>query len=98
MKTLTAYEGKEVIFGIRPEDLSNDPLVAEVHADAKYTATVEVSELLGHELIVYTTIGEQKVIAKLDARTEVAMHDKIELAIDMNKSHFFDVETEKAIR
>jgi len=98
MKALEGYEGKDIIFGIRPEDLSNDPLVAEVHADAKYTATVEVSELLGHELIVYTSISDQKVIAKLDARTEVAMHDTIELAIDMNKCHFFDAETEQAIR
>ena len=98
MKALNGYEGKDIIFGIRPEDLSNDPLVAEVHADAKYTATVEVSELLGHELIVYTNIAEQRVIAKLDARTEVAMHDQIELTIDMNKCHFFDAETELAIR
>ena len=98
LKALADYEGKDVIFGIRPEDLSNDPLVAEVHSDAKYTATVEVSELLGHELIVYTNIANQRVIAKLDARTDVSMHDQIELAIDMNKCHFFDVETEKAIR
>jgi len=98
MKALASYEGKEVIFGIRPEDLSNDPLIADVNTDAKYTAIVEVSELLGHELIVYTNIGEQRVIAKLDARTEVAMHDKIELVINMHKCHFFDVETEKAIR
>jgi len=98
MKTLKGYEGKEIIFGIRPEDLSNDPLVAEVHADAKYTAEVEVSELLGHELIVYTNIGDQRVIAKLDARNEVAMHDQIELTVDMNKAHFFDAETELAIR
>jgi multiple sugar transport system ATP-binding protein len=98
MKTLAGYEGKDIIFGIRPEDLSNDPLVAGVHADAKYTAEVEVSELLGHELIVYTNIADQRVIAKLDARTEIAMHDKIELTIDMNKCHFFDAETERAIR
>ena len=99
-KVLTekGYEGKEIIFGIRPEDLSNDPLVAEVHSEAIYNAEVEVSELLGHELIVYTRIGGQQVIAKLDARNEVAMHDKVELAIDMNKCHFFDKENEQAIR
>lgn len=92
------YDGKDIIFGIRPENLSNDPLIAEVHSEAKYNAEVEVSELLGHELIVYTKIGGQQVIAKLDARNEVAMNDQIELAIDMNKCHFFDKETEQAIR
>jgi len=92
------YDNKEVIFGIRPEDITNDPLVAEVYTDAKYTATVEVSELLGHELIVYTWIGDTQVVAKLDARNEMTVHNEVELYLDMNKCHFFDVETEKAIR
>ncbi|MCL1990235.1 MAG: sn-glycerol-3-phosphate ABC transporter ATP-binding protein UgpC [Defluviitaleaceae bacterium] len=92
------YEGKDMILGIRPEDISNDPLVAEVHSGAKYNAEVEVSELLGHELLVSVIIGEQKVTAKLDARNEVAMHDRIELVLDMNKAHFFDAETEKVVR
>ena len=92
------YDNKEVIFGIRPEDISNGPLIAEVHADAKYPTKVEVSELLGHELIVYTSIDGTQVVAKLDARNEVSMHDEVELTLDMNKCHFFDTETEKAIR
>ena len=98
MKTLAGYEGKDVIFGIRPEDLSNDPVIAETYADAKFTAQVDVSELLGHELLVATTIGEQRLTAKLDARNEVAMHDSIDLVVNMNKCHFFDAETERAIR
>jgi len=99
-KTLNTkgYVGKEIIFGIRPEDIHSETLVAEAYSEAKYTAEVEVSELLGHELIVYTKLGAKQIIAKLDARTGITMHDKVELAIDMNKVHFFDAETEQAIK
>ena len=96
--TEQGYVGKEVIFGIRPENVHNEPLVADVYSGAKFTIEVEVAELLGHEMIVYTSIGSTKFIVKLDARADILMNDKIELAIDMNKSHFFDMETEQAIR
>jgi len=92
------YVGKEVIFGIRPEDIHNETLMAETYEGATYTATVEVSELLGHELVIYTTLAGKSIIIKLDARNDIKMHDVVELAVDMNKAHFFDTETEKAIR
>ena len=92
------YVGKEVIFGIRPEDIYSEPLVADVYSEARYTAEVEIAELLGHELVVYTSLGQKQIIVKLDARANLRAHDQIELAIDMNKAHFFDSETEAAIR
>ena len=41
------YEGKEVVLGIRPENISNDPLVLETYSHAKITSKVIVAELLG---------------------------------------------------
>ena len=47
------YEGKEVVLGIRPENISNDPLVLETYSHAKITSKVIVAELLGSEYIVH---------------------------------------------
>ena len=92
------YEGKEVIFGIRPEDIHDEKIYAETYQNATYLAEIEVSELLGHESILYTSIAGQSLISKVDARSGIKMHDKIELTIDMNKCHFFDAQTDQAIR
>lgn len=92
------YNEKEVIFGIRPEDIHDELIVADTYAEAKYTAEIEVAELLGHESILYTTLAGQQLVAKVDARSDIRMGDKLELALDMNKCHFFNVETEEVIR
>ena len=92
------YDNKEVIFGIRPEDIHDEPIVADTYSEAKYKAEIEVAELLGHESILYTTLAGQQLVAKVDARSDVRMGDTLELALDMNKCHFFDVATEEVIR
>ena len=92
------YEGSEVLFGIRPEDVKTEPVVADTYKEARYIAEIEVAELLGHESILYTSLAGQALVAKVDARNDIQMHDKIELAIDMNKCHFFDASSEQAIR
>ena len=91
------YVGKDVIFGIRPEDIHSEPIEG-ASQEATYQATVEVAELLGHELVIYTSLADKSIIIKLDARNDVRMHDNIELTVDMSKAHFFDAETEKAIK
>ncbi len=61
-------------------------------------ATVEVVENLGHEIFLYLSgVGEGPFVARVDARNSVADGANIKLALDMNKIHLFDVETEKAI-
>ena len=92
------YEGKEIVFGIRPEDIHDEPIVVDTYEEARFNATIEVAELLGHESILYTSIGGQNVVSKIDARTDVKMGHVLEMAIDMNKAHYFDIETEQAIR
>ena len=72
--------------------------VAIFEKPPKYKAEIEVAELLGHESILYTTLAGQQLVAKVDARSDVRMGDTLELALDMNKCHFFDVTTEEVIR
>jgi multiple sugar transport system ATP-binding protein len=92
------YVGKEVILGIRPEDFHDEPVFIEASQNTKITANVEVAELLGAETMIYSQISGQEFVARIDARTEIKPGHQLDLALDMNKAHFFDVDTEKRIR
>jgi multiple sugar transport system ATP-binding protein len=92
------YVGKEVILGIRPEDFHDEPVFIEASKNTKITANVEVAELMGAETMIYSQIDGQEFVARVNARTEVKPGQTIELALDMNKAHFFDVDTEVRIR
>lgn len=93
----TGYQGKEVIFGIRPEDVSSRPIVQEVYPDANVDAEVVVSELLGAETMLYLKLGETEFAARVDARDLHNPGEKVNLTFNVAKGHFFDAETEKRI-
>ena len=93
----TGYQGKEVIFGIRPEDVSSRPIVQEVYPDANVDAEVVVSELLGAETMLYLKLGETEFAARVDARDFHNSGEKVNLTFNVAKGHFFDAETEKRI-
>ena len=93
----TGYQGKEVIFGIRPEDVSSRPIVQEVYPDANVDAEVVVSELLGAETMLYLKLGETEFAARVDARDVHKPCEKVNLTFNVAKGHFFDAETEKRI-
>ncbi|WP_102026631.1 ABC transporter ATP-binding protein [Salirhabdus sp. Marseille-P4669] len=92
------YVGKEVILGIRPEDIHDEPIFLESSPDTKVSTKVDVAELMGSETYLYSTIGGQEVIARVDSRSDYIGGQNIDLALDMNKAHFFDKETEERIR
>ena len=92
------YNGKKVIFGIRPEDISNNPLARETYPGATLEAEVTVSELLGAETMLYVKVGNTELVARADARDVYQPGSKVELTLNVAKGHFFDPETEAAIR
>lgn len=100
MKTLREqnYVGKEIILGIRPEDIHDEPVFIESSKGTTVTAEVEVAELMGAETMLYSNIAGQDFVARVDSRTDIKPSQKIELALDMNKCHFFDKESELRIR
>ncbi|MFC4619054.1 ABC transporter ATP-binding protein [Camelliibacillus cellulosilyticus] len=100
MKTLRDgnYVNKEIIMGIRPEDMHDEPIFIESTKDTSFEATIDVSELMGAETYLYSSIGGQEFIARVDSRSDVSSGQKLTLAIDMNKAHFFDPETENRIK
>ena len=84
------FFGKPITMGIRPEDIHDDPIVFETYPESIVKVEVDVAELLGAETNIYTDINGASVCASVDARADIHIGDIIELAIDMNKSHFFD--------
>lgn len=99
VKTLTGQgnEGKTVTFGIRPEDITAEEVALEAYENSVVSATVVVSELLGYESMLYSTIGNTEFISKVDARDFHNPGEQICLAFNLNKARFFDFETEEAI-
>ncbi|KAB3534096.1 sn-glycerol-3-phosphate ABC transporter ATP-binding protein UgpC [Alkaliphilus pronyensis] len=92
-----AYENKEVIMGIRPEDIHNEKAIIEKHIDCTVEGKIEVSELMGAEVYLYLKVGDQSVTARVGANTKAQPDSIVRLALDPEKIHIFDKESELAI-
>ncbi|MGT2785888.1 ABC transporter ATP-binding protein [Streptococcus merionis] len=92
------YNGKDLILGIRPEDIAASELELTTYADSTVQAEVVVSELLGAETMLYSKIDDTEFISRVDARDYHEPGSVVKLAFNMSKAHFFDSQTEKAIR
>ncbi|MHB9781822.1 ABC transporter ATP-binding protein [Streptococcus sp. 10F2] len=84
---------KQMIFGIRPEAISSDPIALDTFNQAVVEAEVVVAELLGSDSILYCKVGEQEFAARVDAANHVVAGQKVSLAFNVSKGHFFDFET-----
>lgn len=98
VEPLKAYVGKEIVFGIRPEDIFARPYVPAGIFEALMKADVDVTELMGNEIFLYLLTGKRSFIARVDPRTAARAGDQVDLVINMDNSHFFDPQTERAIR
>ena len=96
--TYMPYVGKDVIFGIRPDDIHNPLFVPPGIVEQPVEAKVDVTELMGNEIIVYLTSGDHSFVARVDPRTRWHMGDPITVKFNMENVHIFDKDTEKAIR
>lgn len=88
------YDGKELIFGIRPEDVHTEEVFIQAFPDNVVNATVVVSELLGAETQLYTKVGNTELVSKVDARDFTKPGAHVKMGFEMNKAHFFDPESE----
>ncbi len=94
---LEEYAGKEVIMGIRPENVHNEPELIEANKDGIVEANVEVTELMGAETYLYMDSEEQKITARVAPTNTAKPGDKIQIAFETKKIHLFDKDTEITI-
>ena len=94
---LEAYAGKEIIMGIRPENVHNEEDLIEIHKDGVVEADVEVTELMGAETYLYMNCEGQAINARVSPTNTARPGDKIKIAFETAKIHLFDKETELTI-
>ncbi|MCJ7512826.1 MAG: sn-glycerol-3-phosphate ABC transporter ATP-binding protein UgpC [Anaerolineales bacterium] len=97
--TYERFAGKPVIFGLRPEDV-HDPAFAPsgIHA-APVEAQVDVTELMGNEIILYLVAGKDSIVGRVDPRTRAKPGTQAQVVFNMDNMHLFEVDGEQgAIR
>jgi len=94
---LRDYLGKEVIFGIRPENIYDKLFIGDAAPENTIRATVEVVEPMGSESYLYLNTGKHSFVAKVDAHDNPEVKQDLEVVFNMARAHFFDPETEVAI-
>ncbi len=97
-KELKPYEGKDLVFGIRPEDVRGDDadLAAKV-PECGFEVEIKVAELLGHEYILHSDLAGSNIISKVQAIKPHFIGDKVKIHFDLDKAHVFDKETTNVI-
>ena len=94
---LKDYIGKEVIMGIRPEDIHDEEAMVASQPESVVDAFVEVTEMLGAESYLYLTIAGIAFTARVNQRSTAKVNDTIKVMMDTNRIHLFDKDTELAI-
>jgi len=91
---LQEYVNKEVILGIRPQDLSKAS--AQIEGET-IPAFVEIIEPIGNEIYLDVKSGRDSLIASVDPKTKVIPHENILLQATLENLHLFDIDDEKAL-
>ncbi|MBE6695502.1 MAG: sn-glycerol-3-phosphate ABC transporter ATP-binding protein UgpC [Ruminococcaceae bacterium] len=101
---LKEYIGQNVIIGVRPECIHDDPAHLASMPDSVMNVTVDVTELMGAEIYLYLSFDGQEdatngknIIARVSARSTARAGDSIQVAVDASRMHIFDQDTERCI-
>ena len=124
--SLRGYAGRRVVVGIRPEDLEDAAMTADGPRGRRMTATVDLLEALGSEVLAHFTVdappvvtddtkelvrdlgtteqlealaaeGTSSFVARLDPRSAARRGAPVELAVDVERMHFFDLADGRSI-
>ena len=91
------YNDKDIVFGIRPEDIHSEQAFLETWPDAVIDSTVVVSELLGATIQLYQKVDGTEFVADVNSRDYHKPGDHVKMGFDVNKAHFFDKDSTMAI-
>ena len=85
---ISPYEGREIIFGIRAEDIYDKLFVSQASPDNTIQAVCEVVEPMGSEVYLYLNTGRHNFIARVGAHDRPEVNRDMDLVFDMSKVHF----------
>ena len=90
-KTLKEYVGKDVVFGIRPEDMEYSKTPEN---ESNMEMKVSDIEPLGAEVILFLQLKTQSVVVRTDPANKILLGDTVNIVPLMEKAKFFDKDTE----
>ena len=94
---LKEFLDKEIVMGVRPEALSDQENVISAATTGVIDAKVDITENMGAETYLYVNCEGHSITARVAPTSTARVEDEIKLAIDPERIHIFDKETEKAI-
>ncbi len=95
---LQEYIGKEVVLGIRPENIHDEPMYLSSFSEWIVEANVDVTELMGAEIHLYLNVEDvASLVSRVSSRSTSKAGDTIKVALDITRMHIFDKDTEKCI-
>jgi len=98
VETYAPYVDRDVIFGIRPENIHNPEFSPPGIESQPVECVVDVTELMGNEIFVYLKTGDNNFVARVDPRTRYHVDEKVEVVFNMKNTHIFNRDTEVVIR
>ena len=90
---LSSHAGQKVVFGIRPEDITDTLYVTNPNPEHKIKARVEVVEPMGAEVYLYLNTGRHSFIARVGASDKAEVNQDLTVVVNLKKAHFFDEKT-----
>lgn len=93
---LEKYINKEVTIGVRPENISTSKSDSEKHY--QITTILDVVEPMGNETIIYFSLSENQIIARVQSEERLNTNSRYNLYINLEKLHFFETKTENTIK
>ena len=92
------HVGKAVTFGLRPEDAHDPEFVPPDITPAEVRARIEVTERMGHEVVVHLSTDHYTFLGRFDPRTGVHVGDVVPVILNMERMQIFDQETQETLR
>ena len=96
-RELANYVNKEIVLGIRPESVHDEEMYLSSATTGIISCTVEITEMMGAETYLYLNCEGIPITARVSSRSTAKPQDVIQVALDPNRIHIFDKETEKTI-
>jgi len=94
---LQHYVDRDVILGIRPENISDEDADISRAKTGVIDAMVDVTEMMGAETYLYLTCEYYPLTVRVSSRSQARPQDIVTLAIDPDKIHLFDIDDEHSI-